>query len=87
MKSNMTKTEAKQAFRHSIFYLTVFDFSAMEYKDQGEYTCIFGVNISSASFCSVPSKPLQITVTGETLMNAWVFLCLFAVIIASFLFY
>lgn len=68
-KSNMTKTEAKQAFRHSIFYMTVFDFSAMEYKDQGDYTCIFGVNISSSSFCSVPSKPLQITVTGETLMN------------------
>lgn len=68
-KSNMTRTEAKQAFRHSIFYLTVFDFSVMEDKDQGDYTCIFGVNISSTSFCSVPSKPLQIKVTGETLMN------------------
>lgn len=65
----MSNTEAKPAFGHSIFYLANFDFPAIEHKHQGEYKCVFGVNMSSLSFCSVPSKSLQVTVTGETLEN------------------
>lgn len=64
-KSNINATEAKTAFSHSIFYIAYFEFSSIEYKDQGEYACVFGVNISSKSFCSVPSKSLQISVVGE----------------------
>lgn len=68
-KSNLNFTEAKLAFGHSIFYVAMFDFSAIEYEDQGEYNCVFTVNISSQFFSSVPSKTLQITVQGETLKN------------------
>ena len=62
----MTVTEAKPAFGHSIFYMTTFDFPSLQYEHQGEYSCVFGVNISSMSFCSVPSKSLQVNVIGET---------------------
>lgn len=65
-KSNMTVTEAKPAFGHSIFNLATFDFPSLQYEHQGEYSCVFGVNISSMSFCSVPSKSLQVNVIGET---------------------
>lgn len=58
-------SEAKPAFGHSIFYLASFEFPSIEYKHQGEYTCIFSLNISSMSFSSGPSKTLQITVIGE----------------------
>ncbi|XP_030260233.1 uncharacterized protein LOC115573556 isoform X2 [Sparus aurata] len=65
-KSNMTVTEAKPAFGHSIFNLATFDFPSLQYKHQGEYSCVFGVNISSMSFCSVPSKSLQVNVIVAT---------------------
>lgn len=63
-RSNISTSEAKKAFGHSIFYLATFDFPAIDFKEQGEYTCVYGVNISSLSFCSVPSKSLQVTVAG-----------------------
>lgn len=62
MKSNKTTAETKQAFGHSIFYLATFEFAEIDYKHQGDYTCVFGVNVSSLSFCSIPSKSLQVTV-------------------------
>ncbi|XP_068199354.1 scavenger receptor cysteine-rich type 1 protein M130-like [Antennarius striatus] len=65
-KSNVTVTEAKLAFGHTIFYLAKFDFPALEYKDQGLYHCVYGINISSRSFCSEPSKSLQVTVVAPT---------------------
>lgn len=69
MKSKKRTNETKPAFGHSIFYLANFDFPAIEYGDQGEYNCVFGINISSRFFSSVPSKSLQVTVIGETLEN------------------
>ncbi|XP_028253060.1 deleted in malignant brain tumors 1 protein-like isoform X2 [Parambassis ranga] len=66
MKSNKTATETKQAFGHSIFYLATFEFAEIDYKHQGDYTCIFGVNVSSLSFCSIPSKSLQVTVVSTS---------------------
>lgn len=65
-KSNMSTSEAKPAFGHSIFYLAYFVFPTIEFNHQGEYACVYGVNISSVSFCSVPSKPLLVTVVGKT---------------------
>lgn len=65
-KSNQNVTEPKPAFGHALFYVATFDFFAIGYKDQGDYHCIFTVNISSLSFTSVPSKSLQITVSGLT---------------------
>ncbi len=67
IKSNKNITEAKSAFGHSIFYLAYFEFNGIDYKDQGDYHCVFGVNISSVQFCSAPSKSLQINVVGEPL--------------------
>lgn len=65
-KSNQNIIDVKQAFGYALFYVATFDFSEIRYKDQGDYNCIFTVNISSLSFNSVPSKSLQITVTGLT---------------------
>ncbi|XP_036941411.1 deleted in malignant brain tumors 1 protein-like isoform X1 [Acanthopagrus latus] len=65
-KSNMTVTEAKPAFGHSIFYLATFDFPSLQHEHQGEYSCVFGLNISSMSFCSVPSKSLQVNVIAAS---------------------
>lgn len=63
-KSNQNITEPIPAFGHDLFYVATFDFYAIGYKDQGDYHCIFTVNISSLTFTSVPSKSLQITVEG-----------------------
>lgn len=64
-KSNTT-ADMKTAFGHSIFFVANFEFPLIEYEHQGEYTCVYAVNISSLTFRSVPSKSLQITVVGET---------------------
>ncbi|KAM3603145.1 uncharacterized protein V6R79_017242 [Siganus canaliculatus] len=61
-KSNMSIAATKEAFGHSIFFLAMFDFPAIEYENQGAYRCVYGVNISSTSFCSDPSKSLKVTV-------------------------
>lgn len=62
----MKASEMKRAFGHLIYYLATFEFGAIDYKQQGEYTCVYGVNISSYSYLSGPSKPLQVTVVGMT---------------------
>ncbi|XP_017282854.1 deleted in malignant brain tumors 1 protein [Kryptolebias marmoratus] len=65
-KSNKNISQAKPSFGHSIFYLAYFEFPEIDYKDQGEYTCLYGVNISSIPFCSVPSKTLYVTVVATS---------------------
>ncbi|XP_054872022.1 deleted in malignant brain tumors 1 protein-like [Amphiprion ocellaris] len=65
-RSNKTTRESKPAFGHSIFYLAYFEFPSLEPEHQGEYTCVYGLNISSLSFCSVPSKSLQVTVISPS---------------------
>ncbi|XP_029281880.1 deleted in malignant brain tumors 1 protein-like isoform X2 [Cottoperca gobio] len=65
-KANTNASDAMPAFGHSIFYLASFEFPEIDYKNQGEYRCVFGVNISSVSFCSDPSKSLQITVVATS---------------------
>lgn len=64
-KSNQNITEPKPAFGHALFFVATFDFSVINYKDQGDYDCLYTVNISSLLFNSVPSKTLQITVAGQ----------------------
>ncbi|XP_022624421.1 deleted in malignant brain tumors 1 protein-like [Seriola dumerili] len=65
-ESTMNITEIKPAFGHSIFYLAYFEILAVDPKNQGEYTCVYNVNISSLSFSSVPSKSLQVTVVATS---------------------
>ncbi|XP_075939995.1 scavenger receptor cysteine-rich type 1 protein M130-like [Anarhichas minor] len=66
IESNFNTTKAITPFGHSIFYLASFEFPMIDYKSQGEYYCVYGVNISSRSFCSVPSKSLQVTVVATS---------------------
>ncbi|XP_040920255.1 deleted in malignant brain tumors 1 protein-like [Toxotes jaculatrix] len=66
MNSKMNTTEIKEAFGHHIFYLAYFEFPAIDFKHQGDYTCVYAVNISSMSFSSVPSKSIQVTVVGTS---------------------
>ncbi|XP_051792906.1 uncharacterized protein LOC110964340 [Acanthochromis polyacanthus] len=65
-RSNRTTMESKPTFAHSIFYLAYFEFPSLEPEHQGEYTCVYALNISSLSFCSVPSKSLQVTVISPS---------------------
>ncbi|TKS76440.1 Deleted in malignant brain tumors 1 protein [Collichthys lucidus] len=64
-KSNTT-ADMKTAFGHSVFFVANFEFPVIEYEHQGEYTCVYAVNISSLTFRSVPSKKLQITVVAAS---------------------
>ena len=68
-KSNQNITEPKPAFGHAFFYVAIFDFSAIEFKDQGDYNCLFTVNISSLPFTSLPSKSLHILVAGKNFQS------------------
>ncbi|XP_029352823.1 deleted in malignant brain tumors 1 protein-like isoform X2 [Echeneis naucrates] len=68
LKSNTT--EMKSAFGHSIFYLANFEFPAVDATQQGEYICIFSVNISSLTFTSISSKPLQVAVAASSSSTA-----------------
>ncbi|KAG7242989.1 hypothetical protein INR49_017680 [Caranx melampygus] len=43
-------TQMKSAFGHSIFYLAYFEFSVVDSKQGGDYTCVFSVNVSTLSF-------------------------------------
>ncbi|KAF3702785.1 40S ribosomal protein S12 [Channa argus] len=64
LKMSSTNTsEVQSAFGHML-YVANFDIPAVEYKHQGDYTCVYGVNVSSRSFCSVPSNSLKVTVVG-----------------------
>lgn len=58
-------TQMKAAFGHSIFYLAYFEFSVIDSKQQGDYTCLFSVNVSTLSFNSDPSKSLQVIVISK----------------------
>lgn len=83
-RSNKNISEAQPAYGHSIFYRATFDFPAIEYKHQGAYTCIFGINISSTPFCSDPSKSLQVIVTGENFEERCAFVVILTVVTACF---
>lgn len=65
-RTDTNTSEAIEAFGHTIFYLAYFEFPAVDPKIQGVYTCVYGVNISSKSFSSAPSKSLQVIVVGKT---------------------
>ncbi|XP_035534569.1 deleted in malignant brain tumors 1 protein-like [Morone saxatilis] len=64
-KSNST-TEVKSAIGFNIYYMAAFDIPEIDFQQQGDYTCIFAVNISSRSFSSVPSRSLQVTVVSAS---------------------
>ncbi|CAN9507407.1 unnamed protein product [Ophioblennius macclurei] len=63
-KSNVSVKELKPKFGHMTFYMANFEFPSIDTKDQGLYTCVYAVNISATSFCSAPSKTLEITVSS-----------------------
>uniref|UniRef100_A0A3P9GXQ0 Soluble scavenger receptor cysteine-rich domain-containing protein SSC5D n=1 Tax=Oryzias latipes TaxID=8090 RepID=A0A3P9GXQ0_ORYLA len=63
---NTNISEEKESFGHSIFYMAYFEFPEVDLKHQGEYSCIYGINISSQPFRSLPSKTLQVSVVETT---------------------
>ena len=67
-QSNGNATEMKPAFGHSVFYLAYFEFPAIDFINQGDYSCVYTVNLSSMSFISKPSKSIQVTVLGKNLL-------------------
>ncbi|XP_067337962.1 deleted in malignant brain tumors 1 protein-like isoform X2 [Channa argus] len=70
LKMSSTNTsEVQSAFGHML-YVANFDIPAVEYKHQGDYTCVYGVNVSSRSFCSVPSNSLKVTVVATSSSSA-----------------
>ncbi|XP_056150146.1 deleted in malignant brain tumors 1 protein-like [Lampris incognitus] len=69
-KLNETAREPKPAFSHSIFFLAYFTFPSVNDHDQGDYSCVYTVNISTMFFTSVPSRPLQVMVTASSLPSA-----------------
>lgn len=76
MKSDMKTAEMQPASGYFIFYLANFEFPTIDYKQQGEYTCVYSVNISSSPFCSAPSKSLQVTVVGKRKRGFFFLQCL-----------
>ncbi|KAF0023481.1 hypothetical protein F2P81_024111 [Scophthalmus maximus] len=65
-KSEMNTTDMKPTFGHSVFYLAYFEFLAIDFKDQGEYSCVYAVNLSSIYFSSVPSRSIHVTVVATS---------------------
>ncbi|XP_043962312.1 deleted in malignant brain tumors 1 protein-like [Gambusia affinis] len=65
-RSNKNITEAKPTFGHNIFYVAYFDFPEIDFKDQGDYACVYTVNISSIPFSSSPSKTIQLIVLATS---------------------
>ncbi|XP_019947587.2 scavenger receptor cysteine-rich type 1 protein M130-like isoform X1 [Paralichthys olivaceus] len=65
-KSNKNTTEMKPAFGHSVFYLAYFEFPAIDFIHQGEYSCVYAVNLSSVVFTSPPSKSLEVAVIASS---------------------
>ena len=64
-KTNTNATKLQAALSHSIIQAASFEFSDVTPQDQGDYTCVYSINISTQSFHSVPSKTIQVTVSGE----------------------
>ncbi|XP_030201695.1 deleted in malignant brain tumors 1 protein isoform X2 [Gadus morhua] len=64
-KTNTNATKLQAALSHSIIQAASFDFSDVTPQDQGDYTCVYSINISAQSFHSVPSKTIQVTVSGS----------------------
>lgn len=64
-RSNKNVTAAKPTLGYSVFYLTHFEFPEIDFKDEGEYACVYGVNISSVPFSSLPSNSLYVSITGK----------------------
>ena len=64
-KTNNNATKLQAALSHSIIQVASFDFSGVTPQDQGDYTCVYSINISTQSFHSVPSKTIQVIVSGE----------------------
>lgn len=64
-EAHLNTSKAIPAFDHSVFFMAYFDFPEIDYKSQGEYSCVYAVNVSTRFFSSDPSKSLQVTVVGK----------------------
>ncbi|KAM8831648.1 scavenger receptor cysteine-rich domain-containing protein DMBT1 [Spinachia spinachia] len=65
-ESHLNTTQAIPAFDHSVFFMAYFEFPKIDYQNQGEYSCVYAINISSRSFSSDPSRSLQVTVVATS---------------------
>ncbi|KAF6716083.1 Deleted in malignant brain tumors 1 protein [Oryzias melastigma] len=59
-------SEVKIAESHTFFSMASFEFPEVDLLHQGEYSCVYGINISAHSFCSLPSKTLQVNIVATT---------------------
>ncbi|KAM9782736.1 uncharacterized protein ACB057_015007 [Neosynchiropus ocellatus] len=66
LKSKVNTSEVKPAFGHSLFYLAYFEFPSIASKDEGSYSCVYSLNISSKVYCSAPSKSMEVTVVESS---------------------
>uniref|UniRef100_A0AAQ4RBN7 Deleted in malignant brain tumors 1 protein-like n=1 Tax=Gasterosteus aculeatus aculeatus TaxID=481459 RepID=A0AAQ4RBN7_GASAC len=65
-EAHLNTSKAIPAFDHSVFFMAYFDFPEIDYKSQGEYSCVYAVNVSTRFFSSDPSKSLQVTVVATS---------------------
>ncbi|KAK7933217.1 hypothetical protein WMY93_004113 [Mugilogobius chulae] len=63
-KSKVKVSEKKPAVQRSDQQETVFEFPYVQYLDKGEYSCVFGVNLSSQTFESTPSEVMHVAVVA-----------------------
>ncbi|CAL8393814.1 unnamed protein product [Arctogadus glacialis] len=68
-KSNTNATKHQESLSHSIIQVAYFDFLDVTTQDQGDYTCVYSINISTQSFHSVPSKIIQVIVSGSAVSS------------------
>ncbi|KAG7509550.1 hypothetical protein JOB18_047524 [Solea senegalensis] len=66
LMSKRNATDMKPAFGHSVFNMAYFEFPPVDFKDQGDYACVYSVNLSSTVYSSSPSKSLQVTVVATS---------------------
>lgn len=75
-KAKVTVGKPKATEMRSGLAAADFIFSAAETLDQGNYSCVYGVNMSSRAFQSEPSKDLQVSVLVGTSAAAGVVITL-----------
>ncbi|KAJ3606365.1 hypothetical protein NHX12_025886 [Muraenolepis orangiensis] len=68
-KSNITATRLQAALSHSIIQVAYFDFPDVSERDQGDYACVYTLNVSTQSYHSPPSKTLLVVVSGSAVSS------------------
>lgn len=76
-KAKVKASEPKSTFSRSGLNVVDFVFTSAETSHQGNYSCVYGVNMSSRSFQSEPSRDLTLNVLVSSSRAAAVVITLF----------